>query len=73
MDTGDKYQATGVTQFTMTSSDPGADFTFSFVNNFRMIGQGPRNNLLVHQTVHMTTNARGVQTASVDNSTVTCR
>jgi hypothetical protein len=73
-DSGDKYQATGVTQqITHTSSDPGAVLIFSFVNNFRMIGQGPRNNLLVHQTVHMTTNARGVQTASVDNSTVTCR
>ena len=74
VDSGDKYQATGVTQqITHTSSDPGAVLIFSFVNNFRMIGQGSRNNLLVHQTVHMTTNARGVQTASVDNSSVTCR
>jgi hypothetical protein len=74
VDSGDKYQATGVTQqITHTSSDPAATLTFSFVNNFRMIGQGPRNNLLVHQTVHLTTNARGVQTASVDNFTVTCR
>ena len=72
-DSGDKYQATGVTQqITHTSSDPGV-LIISFVNNFRMIGQGARNNLLIHQTVHMTTNARGVQTASVDNSTVTCR
>ena len=73
MDSGDKYQGTGVTQNTITSSDPGADLTFSFVNNFRLIGQGPRNNLLVHQTLHTTVNARGAITASVDNSKVTCR
>jgi len=74
VDSGDKYQGTGVTQqITHTSSDSGAVLIFSFVNNFRMIGQGPRNNLLIHQTVHITANARGVQTASVDNSTVTCR
>jgi hypothetical protein len=74
VDSGDKYQATGVTQqITHTSSDPSADQTFSFVNNFRLIGQGPGNNFLVHETVHVTTNARGVQTAFVDNFKMNCR
>jgi hypothetical protein len=73
MDSGDKYQGTGVTQQTMSSSDPGADLTFSSVNNFRIIGQGPGNNLLVHETFHVTVNARGTMTASVDNIKVECR
>jgi hypothetical protein len=73
MDSGDKYQATGVTQRTITFSDPGADLTFSFVNNFRVIGQGPGNNLMFHSTLHTTVNARGMITASVDNSKMTCR
>jgi hypothetical protein len=60
-DSGDKYQGTGVTQQTVTSSDPGADLTFSFVNNFRIIGQGPGNNLMVHETFHVTVNARGAR------------
>ena len=73
LDSGDKYQATGVTQqITHTSSDPGV-LIISFVNNFRLIGQGPGNNFLVHETVHITANARGVQTASVDNLKLSCR
>jgi hypothetical protein len=73
VDSGDKYQATGVTQqITHTSSDPGV-LIISFVNNFRLIGQGPGNNFLVHETVHITANARGVQTASVDNLKLSCR
>jgi hypothetical protein len=73
MDSGDRYQGTGVTHSTMSSSAPGADLTFSYVNNFRMIGRGPGNNLMVHETVHVTVNAQGAMTASVDNYRVTCR
>ena len=40
---GVKYQATGVTQ-TMSNTNP-----VTFVNNFRIIGQGPGNNFLIHQ------------------------
>ena len=45
----------------------------TFINNFRIIGQGPGNNYLVHQTVHLTVNANGVVTASVSNSSVECK
>ena len=68
--TGDKYQATGVTQdqFNVTV---GQEETF--VNNFRMIGQGPGNNFLVHETFHITINADGTVTTVVDNFGADCK
>lgn len=67
--TGDKYQGTGVTQdrFHTNVVD-----NFTFVNNFKIIGQGPGNNFLVHQNVHITVNANGDLTADVDNFSVRC-
>ena len=71
LSTGDKYQATGITQ----SKDHfnGLPFSSSFINNFRMIGQGPGNNFDVHETFHFTVNANGDLTAFVDNFFVTCK
>jgi hypothetical protein len=69
-DTGDKYQGTGVTQDTFNGK---VGETFTFVNNFRMIGQGPGNNFLVHETLHATVNANGVATVVHDNLSVECR
>jgi hypothetical protein len=71
LSTGDKYQGTGVTQDHFTTG-LGAE-TFTFVNNFRIIGQGPGNNFLVHETFHVTINANGVVTAVVDNFSVECK
>jgi hypothetical protein len=68
--TGDSYNATGVTQEHIVI---GPTFTDTFVNNFRIIGQGNDNNLLVHQTVHVTFNANGELTALVENTSVECR
>jgi len=70
--TGDKYQATGITRSTDTFSTP-FPITSTFVNNFYMIGQGPDNNLKVHETFHLTINANGEVTAFVDNFSVTCQ
>jgi hypothetical protein len=70
LSTGDKYQGTGVTQDHFTI---GLGETFTFVNNFRIIGQGPGNNFLVHETFHVTINANGVVTAVVDNFSVECK
>jgi len=69
--TGDKYQGTGVTQ-SHTNDHDGLAFETTFVNNFRIIGQGSGNNLLVHTTFHVTVNANGVVTANVLNSSVEC-
>jgi hypothetical protein len=45
----------------------------TFVNNFRIIGQGPGNNFLVHETMHITLNAAGFLTVFHDNITVDCK
>jgi hypothetical protein len=69
--TGAKYQGTGVTQEHTNDHSSGA-FEDTFVNNFRMIGQGPGNNLLVHTTFHVTVDANGVVTALVLNDSTDC-
>jgi hypothetical protein len=66
---GTKYQATGVTQDQETVTANGAT-EFSFVNNFKIIGQGPENNFTVHENTQFTVNANGVLTATVDNLTI---
>lgn len=68
--TGAKYQATGVTQGTDNGK---VGFVSTFVNNFRVIGQGPGNNFMIHENFHITVNANGEVTAFVDNFRVTCR
>ena len=70
--TGDTYHATGVTQEEFNSNGP-LPFTDTYINNFRIIGQGPDNNLLVHQTIHITINANGELTADVVNTSVECQ
>ena len=71
--TGDVYRATGVTQEQDSIPLTNGAFEFTFINNFKIIGQGPDNNLLVHQTVHVTMTADGTVTALVDNTSVECR
>ena len=71
--TGDKYNATGVTQEEDGVALQLSASEFTFTNNFRIIGQGSGNNLLVHQTIHETINADGTVTAVVDNTSVECR
>jgi hypothetical protein len=71
--TGAKYQGTGVTQDQFKSSLQNGQFEESFVNNFRMIGQGPGNNFLVHENLHITVNANGDVTVMHDNLSVECK
>lgn len=68
--TGDQYRGTGVThqQFNLNVGQ-----TFTFVNNFRFIGQGPGNNSTIHQNVHTTVNANGELTTVVDNFRAECK
>jgi len=68
--TGDMYRGTGVTQ-DQFNAKVGSEETF--INNFRIIGQGNGNNFLIHETFHITINANGIPTASVDNFSVDCR
>lgn len=68
--TGDKYQATGVTQEEFNTS---FGVTDTFINNFRIIGQGSGNNFLVHENFHITVNANGTVTALHDNFSIDCK
>jgi hypothetical protein len=70
---GDKYQGTGVTQDFMNIAGNTLPYVYTYVNNFKMIGQGRGNNYLVHETWHITINANGELTAYVDNFSVECK
>ena len=71
--TGDKYQATGVTQETFKTSFQNGQANLTFINNFRIIGQGPGNNFLVHESLHMNINADGTVTVFHDNFSIECK
>jgi hypothetical protein len=71
--TGDQYHATGVTQGQFKSSLKNGEAMVSLVNNFRIIGQGPGNNFLVHENMHLTINANGDITTSVDHLGADCK
>jgi len=70
--TGDLYQAVGVTQEVDTLPLIGGATEFTFVNNFRLIGQKTDNNFQVHQNVHVTINANGDVTNTIVNETIDC-
>jgi len=71
--TGDTYHATGVTKDTFKGSFQNGQYNETFVNNFRIIGQGPGNNFLVHEVFHVTFNANGTLTVFHDNLSVDCK
>ncbi|HVG07523.1 MAG TPA: hypothetical protein VNM67_07440 [Thermoanaerobaculia bacterium] len=71
--TGDTYHATGVTTDHFKGSFNNGQFNETYVNNFRIIGQGPGNNFLVHENFHFTINANGELTAVHDNFSIECR
>lgn len=70
---GEKYQATGVTRESFKSSLIKGEANSTYVNNFRIIGQGPGDNFLVHETLHFTVNANGTATVFHDNFSVACK
>jgi hypothetical protein len=67
---GDKYQGTGVTRNHLNAK---AGEVSTFVNNFRIIGQGRGNNLLVHAVFHVTVTPNGDIATVIDNFSVECR
>lgn len=70
-ETGAIYRATGVTQDVLVlNGDP--PLAYTSVNNFRLIGPGPGNNLTVHQVFHLTVNANGEVTVSLDSGKTEC-
>jgi hypothetical protein len=73
LDSGDRYQAAGVTQDYFKGSLRNGQFDQTFVNNFRIIGQGPGNNFQVHENFHLTITANGAVTAAHDNFSIDCK
>jgi len=70
---GNKYQGTGITRFSFEADVAGFPFIQTSVNNFKIIGQGPGNNFLVHENFHLTVNADGTLTANIDNFSASCK
>lgn len=70
--TGLNYRGTGMSFMSEGVAAEGAS-VYTYVNNFRIIGQGPGNNVLVHAVVHETTNSDGEVTAEVNLSSSSCK
>lgn len=76
VDTGTVYHATGVTRYDGEETvDPDIMYpsVYTFVNRVRFISDGPGENLIETDTVHITVNANGVITANFDESQFTCK
>ena len=69
--TGDVYRATGITRDQANGLD--IPFEATFVNNFRIIGPGTGNNLLIHEVAHVTVNAVGEVTVLFDQLSSECK
>lgn len=71
--TGLRYRGTGVTEETFAGSFRNGENENTFVNNFRIIGQGRGNNYIVHETMHFSINAAGNVTVFHDNFGLECK
>jgi hypothetical protein len=73
MTTGVKYRGTqsDLDQFNVAEAD--APFEGSTVTSEQIIGQGPGNNFVLHESAHFTINANGDLTAQHDHVSVDCK
>jgi hypothetical protein len=69
--TGAKYQGVGASPQDISNVKVGEEHTS--VLNMRIIGQGPGNNLTIHDNVHTTVLADGTVTSFHDNFSLECR
>jgi hypothetical protein len=67
--TGRTYQGVGKTEGNFNGN---AGSTNTLGLTFDLVGQGPGNDLKVHETMHVTVRADGTVTASVDDFRLTC-
>lgn len=70
--TGARYKGVGMTQ-EQQYEVPSGESRYSFVNNFRLIGKGPGNDLHIHSVTHMSTDANGVMAANVEVQSTDCK
>jgi hypothetical protein len=71
--TGDRYQGAGVTRFDSNFTGVMFPVAFTLVDAFHIIGAGPNNNFVVHETEHVTVNADNTVVVMFDNLSVTCQ
>jgi len=71
--TGTRYRASqsDLDEFNEVAGD--APFESTTVTSFRIVGQGPGNNFVVHESAHFTVNAGGEVTAQHDHFSVECK
>jgi hypothetical protein len=69
--TGTRFIATGLTREITVLSPPGG-FTDAFVNQFHIQATTGEESFIVSEVLHITVNANGDLTASVDNFRATC-
>ncbi len=69
---GDLYQGTGNGSSHDHFTISGVPYIGSFINNFRIIGQGSGNNLMIHENGQFTVNANGDLTVSNVNFSASC-
>ena len=70
--TGLKYQGTGLTSISFRQSLQNGQANENLIDRFDIIGQGPNNNFVVHETAHITINADGTATVFFDNFSIEC-
>jgi hypothetical protein len=68
---GATYHATGETLGTTTIKAKGG-ISDTFVNNFKILGEGSAPNFLETDVMHLTVNANDVVTATVEKSMIRC-
>jgi hypothetical protein len=56
---GDRYEANGVSQGSFRTNAKNGEAVISSINNFRIIGQGPGNDFVVHENVRIALHADG--------------
>jgi hypothetical protein len=70
--TGTVFNPTGVTQSMMDVFTENGATTYTYINNFHMVGTGGVQ-LRIKVRYHVTINANGDVTAEVDNSSTVCK
>jgi hypothetical protein len=69
--TGIRYHGSGVTQEEIKGSLKNGKHSETYINNFKITGHGV--NYKIHNNIHITVNANGETTASVDNFSSDCK
>jgi hypothetical protein len=73
MTSGTLYRAIGVSHESKSIYSGFFPRTFTTVDNFKLVPEGAGETLLLHQTTHVTINADGTATATVDNPKLECK